>query len=63
MAKNKNLTVCPNCGSRNIQFEGHGSKGKKTYCCSECDEVFEIYAGDNDKRKRKESNKYLDELR
>ena len=54
MSKNKSISRCPNCGSRNLQFEGYGSKGRKIYHCGECDEVFEIHDGQSNKDKRRE---------
>ena len=46
MSKKKGLNVCPYCGSRNLQVEGHTSKGKQIIRCGECDEQFETYNHD-----------------
>ncbi len=48
MAKNKDLKRCPVCGSRNLQVEGHGGKGRKLVHCAECDHEFELHVGAKD---------------
>jgi transposase-like protein len=51
MSKRKGLRECPVCGSKNLQVEGHSSKGRQILHCEECDEVFEIHLG-GDKHER-----------
>ncbi len=43
MGKKQQPKRCPNCGSRNIQTEGKNRKGRQTFVCEECDEVFDIF--------------------
>ena len=53
MSKRKGMRECPNCGSKNLQVEGHSSKGRQILHCEECDEVFEIrLGGDKHDRER-----------
>jgi len=58
MAKKKNIRTCPNCGSRNLQAEGHSKKGRILYICSECDHEFEIRAGNESDRWNREDEDY-----
>jgi len=46
MSKKKDIRSCPNCGSKNLQSEGHSKKGRKLYICAECDHEFEVRTGD-----------------